>query len=63
VKYLLSKGCRFDILDSDGNDGLHYAVKNNDALLVNLIKLGKDTNGIKIDLKDAQGNTAVHYCV
>jgi len=38
LKYLLSKGCGFNVLDSEGHDGLHYAIKNNDVLLVNLIR-------------------------
>lgn len=37
LNYLLSKGCKFDILDSEGHDGLYYAIKNNDTLLVKRI--------------------------
>ena len=63
LKYLLSKGCTFGVLDSDGHDGLHYAIKNNDTLLVELIRQSFDKNGLIVDLKDADGNTAVHNCV
>jgi len=63
LKYLFSKGCGLGVLDSEGHDGLHYAIKNNDTLLVDLIKKGKNGNGLEVDLKDSEGNTAVHYCV
>jgi ankyrin repeat protein len=63
LKYLLSKGCNFDVLDSDGHDGLHYAIKNNDTLLVDLIAKSLDKHALIVDLKDAEGNTAVHHCV
>ena len=50
-------------MDSDGHDGLHYAIKNNDTLLVELIRQSLDKHGLIVDLKDAEGNTAVHNCV
>ena len=59
----MGKGCGLGILDSDGHDGLHYAIKNNDTLLVKLINQTKANSGLIIDLKDADGNTAVHHCV
>lgn len=63
LKYLLSKGCNFDVLDSDGHDGLHYAIKNNDTLLVDLIAKSLDKHALIVDLKDSEGDTAVHHCV
>ena len=64
LKYLLNKGCGFGILDSEGHDGLYYAVRNNDTLLVNLIiSQGINRNGLVLNLKDNEGNTAVHHCV
>ena len=34
IKFLLSKGCTFDVLDSEGHDAMHYAILNNDTMLV-----------------------------
>jgi hypothetical protein len=63
LKYLVGKGCTFGVLDSDSHDGLHYAIKNNDTLLVELIRQSLDKHGLIVDLKDSEGNTAVHNCV
>lgn len=60
---MIKKGSRFDVLDSDGHDSIHYAVLNNDTELVKMIETSHDKNGLLVDLKDALGNTAVHYCV
>ena len=63
IYFLIRKGSRFDVLDSDGHDAIHYAVLNNDTELVKMIETSHDKNGLVVDLKDALGNTAVHYCV
>jgi len=67
LKFLIQRGLNLDAVDSEGQNLLHMAVINGDALfvitLIDAMKTKKSKSSARINKRNSFGNTPLHYAV
>ncbi len=67
LKFLIQRGLNLDAVDSSGQNLLHMAVTNGDALfvitLIDAMKAKKSKSSARINKRNSFGNTPLHYAV